>query len=398
MTIAQKQVFYLVFPSRLLFPLFSALQFPPGSSLSQTNQLIFSSLNQTEKSHPLPLTGLKEISSLASWTVSSCKPGCGVGALRSPSTSDFWQSDGPQPHLVNIHFFKLVCIAHIRIYLDFDADESYTPTKMQLLAGTGPHDLQEFIQLSFEQPRGWIDVDLTGVGGRDSTAGGTGRHQPPPAAPVTDPATGATEDASAAAAARLGADGNVLRAFLLQLRITENHQNGKDTHLRGLQIFARDHSTDTVHDLELDNQVHASGHRSARRRVRRGSQGINSSDSGEVTSGDENDNDDDENASNATSDTSGSPVKTPDWTKPPLRKNMHRSGSGSGGGGGGGSTSRFKEEDMNDFDDDDDAQGGAPGSGPASVPRARRQRHRPLPLPLTAGLEEPEWMREPELR
>lgn len=30
-----------------------------------------------------------------------------------------------------------------------------------------------------------------------------------------------------------------LRAHLLQIKILENHQNGKDTHLRGLQVFAR---------------------------------------------------------------------------------------------------------------------------------------------------------------
>ena len=31
-----------------------------------------------------------------------------------------------------------------------------------------------------------------------------------------------------------------LRAFLVQIRVLENHQNGKDTHVRGVQIFARD--------------------------------------------------------------------------------------------------------------------------------------------------------------
>ena len=31
-----------------------------------------------------------------------------------------------------------------------------------------------------------------------------------------------------------------LRAFVVQLRVLENHQNGKDTHVRGVQIFARD--------------------------------------------------------------------------------------------------------------------------------------------------------------
>ena len=35
--------------------------------------------------------GLKEIGNLASWTVSSCKPGCGVEALRDDDIGQFWQ-------------------------------------------------------------------------------------------------------------------------------------------------------------------------------------------------------------------------------------------------------------------------------------------------------------------
>lgn len=35
--------------------------------------------------------GLKEIGNLASWTVSTCKPGCGVEALRDEDTNLFWQ-------------------------------------------------------------------------------------------------------------------------------------------------------------------------------------------------------------------------------------------------------------------------------------------------------------------
>lgn len=35
--------------------------------------------------------GLKEIGNLASWTVSSCKPTCGVDALRDDDTALFWQ-------------------------------------------------------------------------------------------------------------------------------------------------------------------------------------------------------------------------------------------------------------------------------------------------------------------
>lgn len=40
---------------------------------------------------PLDLTGLKEIGNLASWTVSTYKPGCGIEALRDEDTNLFWQ-------------------------------------------------------------------------------------------------------------------------------------------------------------------------------------------------------------------------------------------------------------------------------------------------------------------
>ena len=119
-----------------------------------------------------------------------------------PSANCVLRSDGPQPHHLNIHFSRLVSIRSIRLFLDFNADESYTPTRITLFAGTGYHDLIPFSDLSFEKPTGWIDVPLEHVGG--------------------------------------GRDGRTLRAFLVQARIMENHQNGKDTHVRGLKIYARD--------------------------------------------------------------------------------------------------------------------------------------------------------------
>lgn len=168
---------------------------------------------------PFPPPGLKEISSLASWTVSTAKPGNGVAALRSPDTTLYWQSDGPQPHLLSIHFFKLVSIVHMRIYLDFANDESYTPTKIQFLAGMGVHDIQEFAEMSFEQPTGWIDVDFSNVG------------------PIEDD----NDDDSDEGAKEIDwSKRPALRAFLVQVKILENHQNGKDTHLRAVQLFAKD--------------------------------------------------------------------------------------------------------------------------------------------------------------
>ncbi|KAK6353073.1 anaphase promoting complex subunit doc1 [Orbilia brochopaga] len=143
------------------------------------------------------LLGLKEISHLASWTVSSSKPGCGVAELRSEDTNLFWQSDGSQPHLINIHFAKRVFVQRMRIFLDYSQDESYTPTKIAVLAGTGYHDLQDVCTLEFNQPIGWQEIPLDGV------------HS----------------------------DG-ILRAFLIQVCVLSNHQSGKDTHVRGLQIYS----------------------------------------------------------------------------------------------------------------------------------------------------------------
>ncbi|KAK6506055.1 anaphase promoting complex subunit doc1 [Arthrobotrys conoides] len=143
------------------------------------------------------LAGLKEIGHLASWTVSTSKPGCGVAELRSEDTNLFWQSDGPQPHLINIHFAKRVFVKRIRVFLDYGQDESYTPTKIAIYAGTGYHDLQEVCILEFNQPTGWQEAPLEGV------------H----------------------------ADG-ILRTFLIQVCVLSNHQNGKDTHVRGLQIYS----------------------------------------------------------------------------------------------------------------------------------------------------------------
>ncbi|MCJ1352096.1 MAG: anaphase promoting complex subunit doc1 [Icmadophila ericetorum] len=159
------------------------------------------------------LAHLREISPLASWTVSTHKPGCGIPSLLSPSTTQFWQSDGPQPHYLNIHFFKCVEIVKLRVYLDFELDESYTPTRMQFLAGMGDYGLVVFGEWRGEQPRGWVEVELEGCG--PGTAGG--------------------EDGG-----EEGERGGVLKCMVLQIKILENHQNGKDTHVRGVQIFARD--------------------------------------------------------------------------------------------------------------------------------------------------------------
>ncbi|KAL2158749.1 hypothetical protein VTH06DRAFT_3940 [Thermothelomyces fergusii] len=146
--------------------------------------------------------GLKEINNLAHFGVSSHRPGSGVAELLSDDLDKYWQSDGQQPHQLTIHFLRRVEIRAIRFYVDYNQDESYTPTHIVFYAGTGHHDLIQFAELTLTNPVGWQDVPIANSGG--------------------------------------GADGHSLCCWIVQMHIKENHQNGKDTHIRGIKIYALD--------------------------------------------------------------------------------------------------------------------------------------------------------------
>ncbi|KAJ5765012.1 hypothetical protein N7520_004571 [Penicillium odoratum] len=209
--------------------------------------------DQERSPSPLP-PNLREISSLASWTVSTSKPGCGVAALRNPSPQQYWQSDGPQPHTLTLHFFKLVAVVRLRVYLDFELDESYTPTKMIFLAGMGGNDLVEFATWEGDGPCGWVDIQLEGVGGRNggwvrenlsqkdrAVKSARRKSQKHDNGQDSEPSDTEALDGVDPIGDELDPYcGNVLKAMVIQVRIMENHQNGKDTHVRGFQVFACD--------------------------------------------------------------------------------------------------------------------------------------------------------------
>jgi len=85
----------------------------------------------------------EEIGNNAVWTISSAKPGFGVQQLRDSRTDTFWQSDGNQPHFINIQFPKKTIVLEIMIYFDYATDESYTPQVISIRSGTMFHDLEE---------------------------------------------------------------------------------------------------------------------------------------------------------------------------------------------------------------------------------------------------------------
>ena len=103
---------------------------------------------------------LSEIGKLAVWSVTSAKPGNGVELLRDNNLDTYWQSDGAQPHLVNIQFQKKVRVREVAIYADYKLDESYTPSKISIRAGNSFHDLREIKVVDLEEPVGWMHFRL----------------------------------------------------------------------------------------------------------------------------------------------------------------------------------------------------------------------------------------------
>ncbi|XP_066918106.1 anaphase-promoting complex subunit 10-like [Clytia hemisphaerica] len=143
---------------------------------------------------------VREIGQNAVWSLSSCKVGSGVNQLRDNDLTTYWQSDGPQPHLINIQFPKRTIISYISIYTEYKQDESYTPNKISIRVGNDPHDLQQFELLELDEPSGWINTELC-------------------------------------------KDNQNIKTFMIQIAVLGNHQNGRDTHLRQIKIFGPKHNT-----------------------------------------------------------------------------------------------------------------------------------------------------------
>lgn len=148
--------------------------------------------------------GLVDIGNLATWTASSFKPGFGTKEMREDSPLSYWQSDGQQPHFITIHFSKKVSIERICMYLNYEEDESYTPSKILILSGSGDHDLVEVASREFVEPVGWQHVLFKGV-----------RYD------------------------------NLLKCRLIKICFLSNHQNGKDTHVRCIKVMSLQKSAGT---------------------------------------------------------------------------------------------------------------------------------------------------------
>eukprot|EP01062_Namystynia_karyoxenos_P057136 TRINITY_DN48084_c0_g1_i1.p1 TRINITY_DN48084_c0_g1~~TRINITY_DN48084_c0_g1_i1.p1 ORF type:complete len:195 (+),score=48.96 TRINITY_DN48084_c0_g1_i1:75-659(+) len=140
---------------------------------------------------------LVDIGRYASWTVSSAKHGNGVTCLCDGDEKTFWQSDGTQPHIIDLQFSTLVRVQSLGLLLDHTLDESYTPKRVVVRAGYSATDLRDVCTEELDEPKGWVWIPL-------------GNGQPC----------------------------GVTAAMLVQIAVLENHQNGRDSHIRGVKVLS----------------------------------------------------------------------------------------------------------------------------------------------------------------
>ena len=167
------------------------------------------------------LYGLREIGREAlCWQLSSAKPGNGVEQIRDQSTDTYWQSDGvSQPHWIQVHFARRVAISHVCLYLDYNLDESYTPKHLSIQVGMTTQDLVPAIfpantVIELNEPVGWCIVPLAA-----------------PPDPLDD------DDDVMSSSPTESTTKRIVRTHLIQISIISMHQNGRDTHIRQVQLY-----------------------------------------------------------------------------------------------------------------------------------------------------------------
>lgn len=170
---------------------------------------------------------VREIGHEAVWSLSTAKPGNGVEQIRDASTDTYWQSDGAQPHLINIQFAKRQTVCEIAFYMDYNLDESYTPKRMSIKVGMTFHDLEEIKVVELNEPNGWCSVPLYKLPGDD----------PLDDVDEADVEGDNNDDGYDPLAGPLSGKRMPLRTHFIQVSIVSMHQNGRDTHCRMVKIF-----------------------------------------------------------------------------------------------------------------------------------------------------------------
>ena len=144
----------------------------------------------------------RDIGNEGIWSLSSSKIGNGIEQLRDDNLSTFWQSDDIQPHFILIQYLKKTRISEVWLYLDYKTDESYTPSKISIRIENSFNEMVDIRTIEYDEPVGWYPILLEEKNSDSKTI------KP------------------------------YIKTMILQIMILQNTHNGRDTHIRGVKIFA----------------------------------------------------------------------------------------------------------------------------------------------------------------
>jgi anaphase-promoting complex subunit 10 len=198
-------------------------------------QISLSPSNKDHSHHSAPSfpSHLEDVTLDGVWTLSSGKPGNGVEHLLDNSTETFWQSDGPQPHLLTIQFHRRMKLSELWIFAVFKQDESYTPQQIQIRMGDSS-DFVDIQTVELREPEGWVRIPLCSY---------------------SDPNLGFNKHKQNNIIFRdknYGGAIDYIRTHSLQVAILTNHQNGRDTHIRQVKLFGPNRKYDE--QISIANQ------------------------------------------------------------------------------------------------------------------------------------------------
>lgn len=168
----------------------------PPAYLNSASQTLHTTYSEGLKL--LEKTNLSNVSNLAYWQASSNKIGNPITNVLTDDADNFWQSDGAQPHEIDIYFSGRVDIAMIALFFSLKTDESYTPKLVKISAGHSPSDAVFYKNLEIKDMNGWVGITFEDNRSQD----------------------------------------RLLKCQFIRLTFPMNHENGKDTHLRGVRVYS----------------------------------------------------------------------------------------------------------------------------------------------------------------
>ena len=169
-------------------------------NINTNQQNIINKLGLTQK--PESDSSRRDIGNEGIWSLSSSKLGNGIEQLRDDNLSTFWQSDDIQPHFILIQYLKKTRISEVWLYLDYKIDESYTPSKISIRIENSFNEMVDIRTIEYDEPVGWFPILLEEKNSDSKTI------KP------------------------------YIKTMTLQIMILQNTHNGRDTHIRGVKIFA----------------------------------------------------------------------------------------------------------------------------------------------------------------